>query len=259
MRLVSFCLSGWALATAIVAGQSIPSFEVATVKPSGPEDITRRFTIQGRRFVTIHTSLVDLIQFAHGLHPHQIESGPNWLESDKFDVVASTSSERQPTEQEWMKMMANLLASRFQLRFHLDKRELPVYAILVARENPKLTVTDGDANGPGSVYFRGRGQLVATNANIADLAWELQSAVVDRPVVDHTGLTSRFNFTLTWTPDEFQKSNLTGQTPTSEEPPNVFTAIRQQLGLRLEAAKSLVDVMVIDHVEQPSEIDSETL
>jgi uncharacterized protein (TIGR03435 family) len=172
---------------------------------------------------------------------------------DKFDVVGSTSAERPPTEQEWMKMMANLLASRFQLRFHLEKRELPVYAMVVARENPNLKVSDGPANGPGAVYFRGRGQLVATNANVADLAWELQSAVVDRPVVDQTGLTSRFNFTLTWTPDEFQKPSLTGQTPTTEEPPNLFTAVQQQLGLRLEAAKSLVDVMVIDHIERPSE------
>jgi len=253
MRIISLRLSGWVLASAFLVGQGIPSFEVATVKSSGPEAVTRRFTIRGRQFVTIHTSLADLIQFAHGLHPHQTENGPKWLESDKFDVVGSTSTESQPTEQEWMKMMANLLASRFQLRFHLEKRELPVYAILVDRENPKLKASDGDPNGPGAVYFRGRGQLVATNANLPDLAWELQSAVVDRPVVDQTGLRGRFSFTLTWTPDEFQNSNLTGQTPTTEEPPNLFAAAQQQLGLRLEATRSVVDVMVIDHVERPSE------
>jgi uncharacterized protein (TIGR03435 family) len=186
------------------------------------------------------------------LHPRQIVNGPKWLESDKFDIVGSTSSERPPTEPEWMKMMASLLASRFQLRFHLEKRELAVYAIVVGRDGPRLKLSDGDSNGPGAVGFRGRGQLVATNANVNDLAWELQSAVVDRPVIDQTGLTSRFNFTLTWAPDDFQKSNLAGQCPTSDVP-DLFTAIRQQLGLRLEAIKSPVDVMVVDHLEQPSE------
>jgi uncharacterized protein (TIGR03435 family) len=237
---------------ATVSGQVTPSFDVATVKKSGPEALTRRFTIQGRRFVTMHTSLADLIQYAYGLHPRQIVKGPKWLESDKFDVVGTTSSERQPTEREWMKMMASLLISRFQLRFHLEKRELAVYAIVVDRNGPKLNLSDGDPNGLGAVAFRGRGQLIATNAKVDDLAWELQSAVVDRPVVDHTGLTSRFNFTLTWTPNEFQKSNLAGVAPTPDSP-DLFTAILQQLGLRLEATKSLVDVMVVDYLEPPSE------
>jgi uncharacterized protein (TIGR03435 family) len=231
------------------------SFEVATVKRSGPDAVTRHFSIEGRRFVTTHTSLADLIQFAYGLHPRQIVNGPKWLESDKFNVVGSISTNANPTEQDeqkWMKMMANLLDSRFQLRFHLEKRELAVYAIVVDRDGPRLKLSDGDPKGLGGVGLRGRGQLIATNANVYDLAWELQSAVVDRPVVDRTGLTSRFNFALTWMPDEFQKSNLAGQAPTSDVP-DLFSAIRQQLGLRLEATKSLIDVMVVDHVEPPSE------
>jgi uncharacterized protein (TIGR03435 family) len=251
-RIVS-CFILFAIALAAQARQpQTPSFDVTTVKRSGPEAVTRRFTIQGRRFATVHTALADLIQYAYGFHPRQIMNGPKWIESDKFDVVGTISSEREPTEQEWMKMMANLLGSRFQLHFHLEKRELAVYAIVVARDGPKLKLSDGDPNGIGGVGFRGRGQLIATNAKVNDLAWELQSAVVDRPVVDQTGLTSRFNFTLTWTPDELQKSNLTGQAPTSDVP-DLFTAIRQQLGLRLEATKSPVDVMVLDHLERPSE------
>src|SRR5215475_6004889 len=97
-------LAGWTMACAIVAGQATPTFDVATVKKSGPEVVTRHFSIQGRRFVTTHTSLADLIQFAYGLHPRQIVNGPKWLESDKFAVVGSTSSE--PTEPELMKMTA---------------------------------------------------------------------------------------------------------------------------------------------------------
>lgn len=245
-------LGKWTMACAILAGQVPATFEVATVKKSGPEIVTRHFGIEGRRFVTTHTSLADLIQFAYGLHSRQIVNGPKWLESDKFDVVGTTSSEREPNEPELMKMTASLLASRFQLRFHLEKRELPVYAIVVARDGPKLKLSGGDPNSPGGFRLRGRGQLIATNANVADLAWELQSAVLDRPAVDQTGLASRFNFTLTWAPDEFQKPNLAGEAPASDVP-DLFTAIQQQLGLRLESTKSLVDVMVVDHIEQPSE------
>jgi uncharacterized protein (TIGR03435 family) len=151
-----------------------------------------------------------------------------------------------------MKMMANLLADRFQLRFHLEKRELAVYAIAVDRNGPKLKLSDGDQNGFPSLGFRGRGELVATNAKLADLAWELQSLVLDRPVVDQTGLTSRFNFTLNWTPDEFQSAAVAGGNPTADEVfPNLFTAIRQQLGLRLEATKALVEVMSVENADRP--------
>jgi uncharacterized protein (TIGR03435 family) len=245
---------GLVLQTAAAQKSSLeaPSFDVATVKRSGPETGTRHFGIQGRRFVTTYTSLADLIQYAYGLYPRQILNGPKWLESDKFDVVGTTNSKREPTEQEWMKMTADFLVSRFELNFHLEKRELPVYAVVVAGNGPKLKLSAGDPKGMGAVAFRGRGQLIATNANVDDLAWELQSAVVDRPVVDQTGLTSRFNFILTWAPDELQKSNLTGRAPTSDVP-DLFTAIQQQLGLRLKATKSLVNVMVVDHLERPSE------
>jgi uncharacterized protein (TIGR03435 family) len=232
--------------------ESDPAFEVATVKPSGPEITTRRFFIEGRRFVTLHTSLADLIQFAYGLHARQLATGPAWLESRKFDVVGTTSIDRPPTEQEWMKMMGNLLNTRFHLGFHLEKRELPVYGIVVDRDGPKFKATDKGPDSLPSMGFQGRGRLVAHNAKLSDLAWELESAVLARPVVDQTGLTSRFDFTLTWLPDEFQTGALVGETNTgSEAPPNLLTALRQQLGLRLIAVKSFVDVMVIEHVDLP--------
>jgi uncharacterized protein (TIGR03435 family) len=241
-----------ALASATLSAEANQAFEVATVKPSGPETATRRFMIEGRRFATFHTSLADLIQFAYGLHPRQIADGPRWLTSAEFDVVGTAEGDGKPSEQEWMKMMAKLLADRFQLRFRLEKRELPVYAIVVDRNGQKLEPSGDDPNALPSLGFRSRGQLVARNAKLADLAWELQSAVLDRTVVDQTGLASRFNFTLAWTPDEFQSPAVAGAANTAEQNlPNFFTAIRQQLGLRLEATKELVDVMVVDHADVP--------
>jgi uncharacterized protein (TIGR03435 family) len=252
MRFTNVCIVGLALASATLAGEANQAFEVATVKPSGPETATRRFLIEGRRFATFHTSLADLIQFAYGLHPRQIADGPRWLTSTEFDVVGTTEGDGKPSEREWMKMMAKLLADRFQLRFHLEKRELPAYAIVVDRIGQKLEPSGDDPNALPSLGFPSRGQLVARNANLADLAWELQSAVLDRPVVDQTGLASRFNFTLAWTPDEFQSPAIAGVTNTAEQTlPSFFTAIRQQLGLRLDATKALVDVMVVEHSDVP--------
>jgi len=252
MRIVAVCLLGAALVGARLTGESSPSFEVASVKLSGPDGTTRRFLVEGRRFATLHTSLADLVQFAYGLHPHQIANGPKWLTSMKFDVVGTAEGDGKPSEREWMQMMANLLADRFQLRFQLEKRELPVYAIVVDRGGQKLEPSDGDPNGLPALGFRGRGQLVARNAKVADLAWELQSAVLDRPVVDQTGLTARFNFTLSWTPDEFQSPAVVGAYGTTDEIfPSLFAAIRQQLGLRVEATKAHVDVMSVENAEVP--------
>ncbi len=229
-----------------------PSFEVATIKPSAPEAATRHFTIQGQQFSTTKTSLADLIQFAYGLHPHQIANGPSWLESQKFDMVGLAKGDAPPTEQEWMKMTANLLAERFHLRYHSEKRELPVFAITVDGNGPMLQPSDASPDALPAIGFRGRGQLIARNANIGDLAWELQSAVLDRPVVDQTGLTKRYNFTLEWTPDDFQTSALVGEGRSDDQtPPHLLAAVREQLGLRLTSTKRQADVMVIEQISAP--------
>lgn len=252
MAVLRIFLATAATACAVLAAGINPTFEVATVRPSGSDITTRHFTIEGRRFLTFHTSLADLIQFAYGMHPSQLVGGPGWLDSSRFDVVGLASGDGQPAEQEWMKMMANLLAERFQVRFHSEKRELLVYALTVDRDGPRLEPSDGTSDTLPNIGFRGRGQLVARNASLNDLAWELQSAVLDRPVVDQSGLGKRFHFTLSWTPDEFQTPALAGEARTAAEiAPNLFTAIRQQLGLRLTATKSNVDVMVLERVALP--------
>jgi len=104
-------------------------------EPSSTEAVTRHFTIQGRRFATLHTSLADLIQFAHGLHSHQIKNGPKWLESDKFDVVGITGTENQPTEQEWMQMMAK--PPVFQISIALSSGETRVTGLYHRAREPE--------------------------------------------------------------------------------------------------------------------------
>lgn len=151
-------------------------------------------------------------------------------------------------------MMGKLLAERFQLAFHRDKRELAVYAIVVAKGGQKLTTSTGDPNGGGSLFFRGLGQLPGRNVTVADLAGVMQSAVLDRPVIDQTGLQGRWDFTLNWTPDEFQFASFGPRPPTpagDANAPDLFTAFQQQLGLKLESTKAMAEVLVVDKVAKP--------
>ena len=240
-----------------MAADANPVFEVATSKPSKPDTPGKYFRVRGREFSTLNTSLSDLIKFAYGIHARQIVGGPASLESDKFDLLAKPDGEGQPNDQQWKTMVQKLLADRFQLRFHRDKKELSVYAIVVAKGGPKLTKSDGDPNGLPGLFFRGLGVLPARNATMADFAGLMQSAVLDKPVVDQTGLTGRWDFTLKWTPDEFQFGGAGAKLPppagNTEAPPDLFTAMQQQLGLKLESTKALAEVFVVDHVEKPSE------
>jgi uncharacterized protein (TIGR03435 family) len=232
------------------------SFEAATIKPSKPDAQGKGFQVRGRHLATLNTSLSDMITFAYDLHAKQIIGAPAWAESDRYDVDAQPDGQGQPSLKQWKIMMQKLLADRFKLSFHREKKELPVYAITVAKGVPKLTESHGDPNGLPGLFFRGLGLLPATNASMADLAGVMQSTVLDRPVVDHTGITGKFDFTLTWTPDEFQFRTLgvrvSPPADPATAPPDLFTAMQQQLGLRLEATRALTDVMAIDRVERPS-------
>jgi uncharacterized protein (TIGR03435 family) len=143
-------------------------------------------------------------------------------------------------------MLQKLLADRFHLTLHREKRELPVYAIAVAKSGPRVTRNENDPDGLPR-FSAGPRVLSMTNGTMADLADVLQSsAIVDRPVVDQTGLGSaRYDFIVRWTPLSPEASPAGG-------PPDLFTAFQEQLGLKLESANSPVDVLVIDRVEKPS-------
>lgn len=240
-----------------MAADAVPGVEVATIKPSKPETQGKLFTVRGRTFATVNTSLSDLITFAFGLHARQITGGPAWLETDKYDLSAQPSGEGQPNANQWKAMMRQLLADRFKLAFHHDKKELGVYAIVVGKSGVLLTKSEGDPNALPSLIFTSLGVLPARNASMAEFAGVMQSAVLDRPVVDQTGLPGKYDFTLRWTPDESQFGGMAARVPApsanAAAPPGLFTAIQEQLGLRLESTRAPVDVIVIDHVEKPTE------
>jgi uncharacterized protein (TIGR03435 family) len=240
-----------------MAADANPAFEVATIKPSDPDRPGKVFTVRGRQFATINTTLVDMITFAYGIQVKQIIGAPAWVETQKYDVTAQPDGEGQPNDRQWKVMFQKMLADRFKFAFHRDKRELSVYAITVGRNGSKLTKSEGNPSGLPGMFFRGLGNLPATNATMADFAGLLQTAVLDRPVVDQTGLTGRWDFTLKWTPDESQFGGLGIRVPTPTNdpgaPPDLFTAIQEQLGLKLESTKAPAEVFVVDRVEKPSE------
>jgi uncharacterized protein (TIGR03435 family) len=240
-----------------MAADAPTTFEVATVRPSKPDVPGKLFTFKGRQFMTINTSVADLMSFAYGVHARQITAGPEWIGSDKYDVTGQPEAQGQPNERQLRALVRSLLADRFKLEIQQGTKELPVYALTVVPGGSKLSRNDTNPNGLPSLFFKGLGVLPALNASMADFVGVMQAAVLDRPVVDRTGLSGRFDFTLRWTPDDSQFRGLGVRVPAPADdpnaPPGLFTAIQEQLGLRLESTNAPVEVLVISRVERPTD------
>ena len=240
-----------------MAANANPSFEVATIRPSKPDTPGRMFRVQGRRFSTLNTTLSDIISFAYGTHPKQLIGAPAWVDTDKFDIEAQPDGEGAPSDKQWKIMWQKLLAERFKLSFHRDKKELSVYVLSVSKTGQKLTKSESDPNGLPGLWFQALGNLNVRNATMEDFAGLMQSAVLDRPVLDQTGLTGRWDFILKWTPDDSQFASFGMKIPPPTDaataPPALYTAIQEQIGLKLDATKAPAEVFVVDHVEKPSE------
>jgi uncharacterized protein (TIGR03435 family) len=239
-----------------MAADVVPKFDVVTVKPSDPARQGKGFTVRGRHVMTFNTNVNDLITFAYGLHAKQIVGAPAWFATDKFDIDGVPDVEGQPNTKQFKMLFQSVLTDRFKLTFHHDQKELSVYALEVGKSGPKLTETIHNPNDPKNFLFRKLGALMVTNSSMRDFCDGMQAAVMDKPVVDHTGLTARYDFTLNWTPDESQFEGMGMKVPSATDDPNappvLSTAMQEQLGLKFEATKAPAEVFVIDHVEKPS-------
>lgn len=223
-----------------------PSFEVATIKPSHPEDSKGGFQVGGHRLLIQNQTVSDLISFAYAIHQKQIVDGPPWLETQRFDIVGQADVDGYANLRQIQEMLQKLLASRFNLKFHREKRELSIYAITLAKGGPKLTKHTETSNGLPTQSGSGSGDgRRFTNNSMSDFALGMQ-AFLDKPVVDQTGLDGRYDFVLRWMPDD-------SNTDAPNQAPGLFTAVQEQLGLKLEPVKGQADVYAIDHVEEPSE------
>jgi uncharacterized protein (TIGR03435 family) len=226
------------------------AFEVASIKPSDP-NAHGSSSNTDRRFVTIKNwTLKRLVERAFDVQDYQVTGGPNWLDSVHFDISAKVD-EAQPElkgkegQVRIMAMYRSLLDERFQFQFHRETKTLPVYNLVAAKSGFKLTAVE--ANGQQSMSSSNR-KLTSKGVDMPALAVFL-SRTMERPVQDATGISGVFDFQLEWSPDEPAKA-ADGNEPAG---PSIFTALQEQLGLRLEAAKGPVEIIIVDHAEKPTE------
>jgi uncharacterized protein (TIGR03435 family) len=235
-----------------------PEFEAATIKPvKEPNPNRMHDSEEGRRFLTRYTSLSDLIVMAYELNRRQVVDGPAWVTTDEFDVdaVGDGLHAEDGNQMVWQEMLQRLLADRFKLTFHWEQREISSYELVVAKGGPKLKTAD--ANEQQNNGCSHLGNCTFTKDSLAGFARFMGFVVLDKPVVDKTGLAGEFDITLKWTPDETQFASMGVHVPPPVDnpnaPPELFTAIQEQLGLKLEVRKAMTKVFVNDHVERPTE------
>jgi uncharacterized protein (TIGR03435 family) len=234
-----------------------PAFEVATIKPTAnPQRVGSNINVTNAgMFVTGNTSLKELIIFAYGVHPSQLQGLPAWTDEDKYDISAKPDHEGMGNDVQIRSMMKKLITERFGLKFHREPKELSAYTLNIGRTGQhKLTPNTSGVNLPG-FGGRGPGSIGVRNSTMEQFAGFLQARIVDRPVVDKTGLAGKFDFTLTWRPDQLapQAPNAPAPPADLESRPDIFGAMQEQLGLRFQAEKTPIEVLVIDAVSKPSE------
>jgi bla regulator protein blaR1 len=263
---------------------NVPVYEVASIKPNKSANNMVRLMFTPNGLDATNVTLQGLVKVAYSVEDNQISGGPSWFNSDHYDINAKMDSGTADALHKLnedqgrlvrQQMLQALLGDRFKLTVRHETKELSVYALIAAKSGPKLHEAkpgdtypngikglDGVAVGRPGFMLRGRGWITGQGLPMTSLA-ELLTEQLGRPVVDKTGLMGIYDFKLQWTPDESQGVMFRGaepgpQTPTSTSSPDssgpsVFTAIQEQLGLRLESQKGSVEVLVIDHVEKPSE------
>jgi bla regulator protein blaR1 len=259
-------------------GSAVQPFEVASIKPSRPGDNMVRLFMSPGKFTTQSETIKEVIRFAYDIKSdNQLSGGPSWISSEKYDIEAKEEDsvaeklEKLSFEDQAKQirlMVQSLLAERFKLKVSHQTRDLPVYALVVAKSGPKLTevpqlAADGKSAPKGRyVRMMGPGQLTGTNLNMSFLADVLSGQrELGRLVVDQTGLKGNYDWTLKWTPDQSvpmfkspEGASVSGDAPAPDSSgPSIFTALEEQLGLKLEARKGPVETLVIDSIEKPSE------
>jgi uncharacterized protein (TIGR03435 family) len=245
-------LAACSMQAAAQPSEPLPAFDVAAIRLHEPAPHERQHIVSSDKsgsFMTQNVSLLAIMQYAFMIPDSRIVNVPPWVKDQRFDIQAKSNDvvNERLSKLEWDQatplkhaMIQALLADRFKLVVHRETRVLPVYELVVSKGGAKLTA----AKTEGMLINHGPGRLEAQGMTVAGMAQEL-APDVGRVIVDKTGLNGQFDINLKWTPDDTVN-------PAADAPPSVFTALEEQYGLKLVAAKGPVEVLVIDHVEQPS-------
>ena len=273
-------------ATTTASGQApivvsdLPKYDVASIKPNKTGDNRVRFMMTPDGISLQGAPMRMLLPQAFGVEEDRILGEPDWVKSSRFDIEAKVEPENAPKLKDLKAdqrnaMMLQLLVDRFNLKYHHEQREMPMYTMAVAKSGLKMKPTKPDQDAPepeapprgdGPQPKMGRhmlmmnpGHLESTGTSTEQLA-HLLSRQLGRTVVDKTGLTGEYDFTLDYTPDNMPvpahgdtEGGPKPQMPVDTGGPSIFTAVEEQLGLKLEATKGMVDVIVIDHIDTPTE------
>jgi uncharacterized protein (TIGR03435 family) len=226
-------------------------FEVASVKPLGrpPESGGGPWTVNHGRFKADAAGVRGVIGWAYGVMRVQVRGGPDWLDREPYDFVAKAESADAGPD-EIRAMLQTLLADRFKLVVHRETQQLPVYTLVVGKSGSKMQESkEGRKN---YINWTGPGQAVFTEISISGGLINVLSGALASPVVDNTGLKGFYSFKLEYTDPRFQRRGNPSQSAV-DSPPDIFGAVQEQLGLKLEAKKAPVEVLIVDHAERASE------
>jgi uncharacterized protein (TIGR03435 family) len=245
--------------------KQLPQYDVASIKPHAGEDPRTFIGAGDYEFTAQNITLKLMIADSYNIRPYQISGGPSWVDKKRFDVEAKIVNPdavvmKQLTPDQRRLMLQSLLAERFGLKVHTEAKTFPTYDLVIAKGGPKLKVAAPDAptrsNRKASEGPNQRGNLMNRPGEVDSMGVPLKLFVMllaetlQRTVIDKTGLTDNYDFVLKYTPE----GNNTGSDDSGiETAPSIFTALQEQLGLKLVPSKGSVDTLVIDHAELPTE------
>jgi len=251
----------------LIATSALPEFEVASIKPSAPDSNLRVDFAPGGKLSITNATLRFLIKIAYDIGDDQLTGGPGWIGSRRFDVAATPEKPRggDPKDMSPDQILVfhkpvrlrlqRLLADRFQLELRRVSTPMPIFALVVAKGGPKKLTPTKTTGNPQLNLKAGNGLLNAVGVDMTTLAKFLSEGQTGRPVVDMTGLKDQYDFQLEWSPDTSQHFP-PADSGTNPQPDDggisIFTALQQQLGLRLEARTDTADRLVVAHAELPS-------
>lgn len=229
-----------------------PEFEVATVKPAKQDQTGGgiRPLPGGQSYIAQNVPVRLIIMLMFHLTDTQVAGGPSWIGSDRWDIEAK--AEHPASVDELHVMFQNLLIDRFNLKFHTEKKEMPVYSLVVDKPGSKMKPNNSPEPYEIPIRGAGRGKIAAQRCSMSYFTWVLAQQA-GRPVLDKTGLPGFYDFTFEWMPQPVTLPGTDGADASAGgEGPSLFTALREQLGLRLDAGKGPVEVMVIDQIGKPT-------